>query len=200
MESPLACASCGALGRIPTMAIDAFEMFGLTRTFEVDLDTLHDKYLALSRVIHPDVSVGTQPEQRQQALMLSAELNRAYEMLRDPVTRAEYLLTLIGGPSASDDKSVPGDLLAEVLMLRDEIEEATGVSEDLAAIKERVTQRRAGTLEAISSLARQIDSHDESQRRQLRQQLNTMKYWNNLLGQIPLAGGASDPTNDHKTG
>jgi len=187
MESPIACASCGALGQLPADTFDCFELFGLDRSYEVDLEALHRKYLALSRVIHPDIASGEASDQRKQALNLSAELNRAYETLRDPVARAAYMLTLAGGPSASEMKTVPQSLLGEVLVLRESIEEAceSGDAVTLRRLKDEIDDKRRATLDQIAELARGLECWNAEVRRQLREQLNIVKYYNSLLDQIP---------------
>jgi hypothetical protein len=103
------------------------------------------------------------------------------------VGRAEYLLQLAGGPSAADDKSVPGELLGEVMMLREEIEEAIE-ADDKAALeqnREAILARQRQTIETIATMCRGGNLKDPATQKQLRQQLNTVKYWNNLLDRLP---------------
>ncbi len=185
MESPLACSMCGNLGHLAPNTFDLFELFALNPAYDIDLKDLHRKYLAMSRVIHPDIAGGDKSEQRQQALSLSAELNKAYETLRDPVSRADYMLTLAGGPSASEMKVVPQSLLGEVLVMREEIEESRESGDDtrMESIRKEITARREETLNRIAELARGLECWHTETRKQLREQLNIMKYWNSLLEQ-----------------
>src|SRR5262249_6963881 len=76
-----------------------FERLGLPRRFRLDLADLERSYLGHSRLVHPDY-VGDAPP----ALQAAAALNEAYATLRDPFRRAEYLLQLEGGPSATEVK------------------------------------------------------------------------------------------------
>jgi len=188
MDSPIACATCGSLGQLPADTFDSFELFGQQRSYDVDLEALHRRYLALCRVIHPDIAGGQASQQRRQALNLSAELNRAYETLRDPVARAAYMLALAGGPSAAEMKKVPQSLLGEILVLREAIEEAreTGDAATLRTIKQEIAAKHQATLEKIGDLTRQMECWSGDIRRQLREQLNIIKYWNSLLEQIPV--------------
>lgn len=196
MESPIACLTCGALSQRPPETFDCFELFGLPRRYDVDEPWLHRKYLALSRAVHPDM-VPVECGSRDQALGLSAEFNRAYETLRDPVARAEYLLSLAGGPGPGEDRSVPPELLGQVLVLREEIEEAT-VTRDvdaLRSLRRQVESEREAGLAEIAALARDLDDGDEEKRGRLRRRLNTIKYWNNLLEGLPArAGLGGEPT------
>jgi molecular chaperone HscB len=190
MYSPLCCASCGALNPIPPerLGFNYFQLFGLDAGYDVDVAGLHRRYLSLSRGVHPDVREERNDEVRRQALGLSAELNRAYDTLRDPIARAEYLLTLAGGPLPADDKSVPPRLLGEVMTIREEIDEATAEKNTaaLTVLRDTVAARRQAALEEIAALARQ-QQLDEAARKQWRKQLNAIKYWNNLLEQVTTA-------------
>jgi DnaJ-domain-containing protein 1 len=101
-----------------------FERLGLPRRFDLDRASLEQQYLLRSRQLHPDAhQLGTTAEQ-QASLVLSSALNEAYATLRDPFRRADYLLHLLGGPSASELKEVPGDFLMEMLELREQIDTA----------------------------------------------------------------------------
>jgi molecular chaperone HscB len=191
MESPVCCAGCGALNPLPPSLFTYFELFGIEPTYEIDLRDLRRKYLALSRSIHPDVAGRTSDARRTQSLALSSGLNRAYETLRNPVDRAEYLLHLAGGPSAADDKTVPGELLGEVMMLREQIDEATEADDQavLASTRGEVLEQQQGTLAEIAAICRSADVKEPATQKRLRQQLNAVKYWSNLLEKIPTRVG-----------
>lgn len=185
MQAPLACADCRSL-HDRVQGADYFELFGLPRRFAVDAEALQSRYLAISRNIHPDGFATAEPEMQSLVLRLSAAVNKAYDTLRDPIQRANYLLETSGGKSAADDKRVPPDLLAHVMMLREQIEEAKaeGRAAELASIKQSVQQRRSGALEEITATAGRLDAGAEGTRDALRLQLNAMKYWDNLMAQL----------------
>jgi molecular chaperone HscB len=188
MDSPVCCAGCGALNPLPPSMFTYFELFGIQPTFDVDTAELRRKYLTLSRSIHPDVAAGRDSDKvRKQSLALSSGLNRAYETLRNPTARAEYLLTLAGGPSAATDKSVAGELLGEVMLLREEIEEARQANNQaaLTSLRGGIRERSDRTLAEIAGICRKQLLADPKVQLQLRGQLNAIKYWNNLLDQIP---------------
>jgi len=187
MESPVCCAGCGALNLLPPSMFTYFELFSIEPSYDLDPAQLRRTYLALSRSIHPDVAGRSDDAKRVQSLALSSGLNRAYETLRNPFDRAEYLLHLAGGPSAADDKSVPAELLGEIMMLREQIEEASdaGDQETLRSTRSEVLERQQETAEEIAAICRQGNLKDGLTQGRLRRQLNAVKYWNNLLDQIP---------------
>jgi len=187
MESPICCTSCGALNPIELGSINYFDLFCVDQTYDLDEAELHDKYLCLSRTTHPDMVSRESQEMHKRALLLNAELNQAYDTLRDPVKRADYLLSLFGGPSPSEDKSVPGNLLGEVMELREEIEEAgtSGDTDLLHGLRKQITSSRRAVEERIASLARSINKDDTGGLKALRKQLNAIQYWNNLTEKFP---------------
>lgn len=164
-----------------------FELFGLEPTYEIDEASLHRKYLSLTRSIHPDVAGRQSEEDRQQSLSLSSELNRAYDTLRDPVARAEYLLSHVGEAAMRDKRSVPPETLGEIMMFREEIEEAqtAGDSAGLQTLRRQVIERQQSLKQTIDALARSLPDSDAGTQKELREQLNVIKYWSNLLDRLP---------------
>lgn len=187
-ESPICCTSCGALNLSAARDYDYFELFGLPRSFDLDTSGLHRKYLALARATHPDIAEAASPEARRNVLALNAELNQACETLKNPAQRASYLLSLLGGPSAADDKTVPGNVLGEVMMIREEMEEAQAAGDQatLETIRQQVQTRHETTMGEIAELARRLDTDAPEGFTPLRHALNTIKYWDNLLEQLPM--------------
>jgi molecular chaperone HscB len=106
---------------------DHFHRLGLPRRFVLDAGELERAYLAHARAVHPDYHLAGASADLNASLELSAAVNEAYNTLRDPFTRAEHLLALAGGPSASEHKQMPPAFLAEMLDLREQLETARKV-------------------------------------------------------------------------
>ena len=169
-------------------AVDHFAMLGLEPAYDLSPEVLFERFVALSRQVHPDYFSEGQDRQQRLAMLNSARLNQAYRTLRDPFSRAEYLLELAGGSSSAEDRTVPPNLLAEAMALREQIEEAKAQAADttLADIREKLLARRDRTDEQIRVLARQAARPSVSPEvlRELRRQLNALKYVANLLEQL----------------
>src|SRR6266481_4595997 len=76
---------------------DYFTVFGLPRKLAVDAPTLQRRFYELSREHHPDFHHGAEAARQAEALAASAQVNRAYRALRDPLARVEYLIALEEG-------------------------------------------------------------------------------------------------------
>ncbi len=179
MDSPLFCDHCRSL--YPAEGLNHFELFGFAPAYDLDPAALRQKYLQVSRGVHPDYH-GTGDSSL--SLHLSAQLNEAHRVLLDPVLRAEYLLELVGGKSAKEDKNVPPEVLGTALLLREEIQEAKAAG-DAAALESCGTRARTvydRTLATIADLARRLPG-DEGARAQLRTALNSIKYYQKLLAE-----------------
>ena len=180
MNSPLFCDACRSL--YPADGMSHFELLGFEPTFDIDAPALRRKYLQLSRGVHPDHHDGGDSGM---SLRLSAQLNEAHRVLADPVLRAEYLLELSGGQSASEDSSVPRDVLTSAFMLREEIAEAQSEHDEagLAACATKVRERYSTALAEVSGLAAELPG-DVDLRSRMRAALNAIKYYEKLRAEL----------------
>jgi molecular chaperone HscB len=130
------CVGCGAV-QPPDGKADYFAVLGVARSFAVDEVLLEQRYKELTKVLHPDRFARSDPRARRASLERSVQLNEAWRCLKDPIRRAEYLLSLhgidvgdragAGNPDQSDGHAtlpVPQVLLMEVLELREALAEA----------------------------------------------------------------------------
>jgi molecular chaperone HscB len=120
---------------------DHFDRLGLPRRFAVDPAAVERAYLACSRELHPDVHALGSDAERRASLELTARLNEAYLAVRDPFRRAEYLLGLLGGPSAYQEKSLDQAFLAEMMDVRERAEEARSDPAARAALDAELSAR-----------------------------------------------------------
>ncbi len=161
------------------MADDDFSLLGLPTQFAVDAPALERAYLARSRELHPDRHQLASTAEQAASVGLSAQLNEAYQTLRDPFKRAEYLLSLAGGPTAGDVRDMPLDFLDEMLDLRMEIGALTPDTPAAAAMEHQLTARRDAMLEEVGRLLE--PPADAAKLTGARRRLNAVKYVANLL-------------------
>jgi molecular chaperone HscB len=114
---------------------DLFERLGLPRRFSIDAADVERRYLALSRDCHPDLLSGATEAEQIAAIEQTAALNQAYATLRDPFRRAEYLLGLLGGPTAAQEKSLDQAFLMEMMETRERMDELRDAGRDLRELE-----------------------------------------------------------------
>src|SRR2546428_127562 len=96
-----------------------FALFGLPQRYRFDPEELDAAYRALQRVVHPDRYAAAGDAERRIALQSSARVNEAYRALKDPVGRAQYLLSLRGIDAlAETDTAFPAEVLQPELERR----------------------------------------------------------------------------------
>ncbi|WP_150137889.1 co-chaperone HscB [Candidatus Enterovibrio escicola] len=101
-----------------------FELFGLICQFELDVNSLFYKYLDLQRRFHPDKFVIASRKERQLAVQKITQINDAYQTLRDPMHRAEYMISLKGLELCDEQQMMTDhEFLLQQMELRKELEE-----------------------------------------------------------------------------
>jgi molecular chaperone HscB len=134
-----------------------FELFGLPARYRVDPDSLDAAYRKLQTEVHPDRYAGASDADKRLALQASARVNEAYGALKDPVRRAQYLLSLNGVDAVGEtDTQLPFDFLERQLTRREEADEALANEDErtLSSLRDSV---RVEAKELQDRLARELD-------------------------------------------
>ena len=175
-----------------------FDFFEFGRKLNVDADALQKRFYELSRQWHPDRFTRKGPGEQAQALEATSILNDGYRTLRDPVRRAEYLLTEEGFPIGEQrSKDVPPELLEEVFELNMMLEELKSGDESarpqLEGAKANFLGMRTGIDEELKTLFSKYDaaeSASETARQalhEIRAVLNRRRYIENLIRDVDRA-------------
>ena len=117
----LICPGCGVAQPVET-GTDFFSLFALPRKLSIDLEDLEQRYYALSRRLHPDLFHDRAPAEQVASLRATALVNRAYRILKDPVQRGLYWLSLHGESLGRDNERVPPELAALVFDVQEQLE------------------------------------------------------------------------------
>jgi molecular chaperone HscB len=102
-----------------------FTLFGLSQQFAQNPEIIQSRYYQLQKSMHPDQLLHESQQAQAMALTYAAKISEAYHILKEPFSRAKYLLTQ-QGKFWVDDMSVkpnlPIDLLMEQMALREELD------------------------------------------------------------------------------
>ncbi len=167
-----------------------YELLGIPKSLNLSLDELQKRYYELSRQLHPDRFMQKPEVEQQRALDLSSALNDAYRTLKDPVKRAQYMLSLEGFDVGEQrSKDVPPELLEEVFELNMALEEMRSGDDSARAQLEVAETNFSGMLTGTD---RQLDGlfqkYDATREREtlseIRALLNRRKYIQNLVNQV----------------
>lgn len=179
----LFCRFCNSLQR-PTP--DYYEFFGFEHRLSLDVEELDRRFYSLSRRLHPDLFFRAMPREQQFSLEATAILNDAYRTLRDPVSRAEYLLKELGeDPAQQRRQDAPPELLEEVFELNELLEESARHGPVLQAAHAKFEGLRAEADRELENLFAQYDrTSDRALLPGIRSVLSRRRYIHNLIEQL----------------
>ena len=100
-----------------------FELFQLPAQFELDSHQLAETYRQLQQQFHPDRVASAPENERLLAMQQASNINAAYQTLKDPLARAEYLLMLQGLDIRGEQQTLQDpEFLMQQLSWREELE------------------------------------------------------------------------------
>lgn len=112
-----------------------FELFGIAPLFEVNTQHLAEVYQTLQKTVHPDKFAHASAQAQLIAVQKSALINDAYQTLKQPLKRAEYILTLRQLAMPSEQASFQDNMfLMRQMELREMLEEIKHASDVEGAI------------------------------------------------------------------
>ena len=185
--SPLFCFSCNSLQTISD-DIDHFEVMGMPHCFEIDSEELENLYQRLTLEMHPDFFGAAPEEQKRLSEKSSVMLNAAYSTLREPASRASYLLSLYPkGKNLQTDK-LPEGFLQDMFIFQESLDEMleSGDQSALCKMNEDLKDRYNFIESNYASLFKKLETSPENTEilQQLQTQLNTERYLRRLLDRI----------------
>ncbi len=166
---------------------DFFSFFGIEPQLALDAVFLQKRFYELSRQWHPDRHASRSAAERQLALENTALLNDAFRTLKQPVERAEYVLSQHGlATDEAASKKVPPELLEEVFEMNMALDELKGGD---ATVRPQLESARTAFTENLSGIDRQLNAefirwdaaHSAETLGQVRALLNRRKYIHNLV-------------------
>jgi molecular chaperone HscB len=133
---------------------DFFTYLGLgTPRFDLDLEQLTQAYHSLQRTYHPDRYRQSSDEIRQHSLMHSMHIAEAYKALKNPLSRAEYLLLL---QQHNAQKAQPSHALLETIFAQ---REALEQAKDRASLEKMAQDIANKKQEAIHHFQSSFEQH-----------------------------------------
>ena len=114
-----------------------FELFQLPVSFDVDTDDLASRHRAIIARVHPDQFANKSAMEQRVALQWATFANEAFDTLKSPIARAQYLLKLNAPKLAVEGARVnlPHEFLMQQMQWREALEEGDVVGV-LAEVKQ----------------------------------------------------------------
>jgi molecular chaperone HscB len=125
----------------------------LPAQFDLDPQVIERAFFDKSKELHPDRFASAPAAERVVALSRSRALNDAYQTLKKPVPRAEYLLAC-AGVTIGDNERLDPAFLMDILELREELAEARVAkrASDIETLCGQMKTRRKAAIDALAPL------------------------------------------------
>ncbi|HGY9579157.1 co-chaperone HscB [Vibrio harveyi] len=112
-----------------------FELFGLPSQFQLDGSLLSSQFRELQKRFHPDNFATASERERLMAVQKAAQINDAYQILKHPISRAEYILAENGTEIRGEQQTMQDPMfLMEQMELREELEDIADSSDPESAL------------------------------------------------------------------
>jgi len=161
---------------------EPFALLGLAPAYDVDLAALERAFFERSKELHPDRAVGSTAGERVAQLSRSRALNDAYQLIKKPVPRAEYLLAR-AGVAIGDNERLDPTFLMEILELREELA-AARAADDTALVTRLAATMRARRGQALDALPALFAAQDLAA---IKDRLILLRYINRYLEECDAA-------------
>ena len=137
-----------------------FELLGLPISYAMDMALLDRNYRKLQSEVHPDRFVSASSNEQLQSIQLATLVNDAYRILKNPTTRARYLLQLRGIETLEESNTaMPADFLMLQMEWREAAEDAEEAN-DIPALETLLDEMNRLSKELQATLPQALASQD----------------------------------------
>ncbi|MBW8192737.1 co-chaperone HscB [Neiella marina] len=170
-----------------------FQLFGLTEQFSLDQAALMQTYRDLQKSVHPDHYANQGQQAQRLAVQKSAQINDAYQTLKSPLLRAQYMLLLVGVELKGEQQTLRDPMfLMQQMEWREELDDLKR-SQDidkLEAFSDAISAERAAL---NSNIASAFDAGEHRQDVQTwANEVRKLSFMDKLLTEIAQAEDALD--------
>lgn len=164
-----------------------FELFNIPVSFDVDLTVLPKTYQQLQRLTHPDKFASGSDQDKLVAIQKNAQVNDAYSVLKSPLSRAEYLLSLRGIDLQHEQQTIKDTtFLMQQMEWREQLAEITEQTDPMSvleSLEDEIKQTIKNDLDKLRTLLASDQATDEKSAADVIRQL---KFLYKMLSEIEL--------------
>lgn len=163
-----------------------FEIFTLEPSFVIDQNDLEIKYLEFQKRFHPDSLISDDLKHQVSSISDSILINQAYQILKNPLKRAAYLLKLQGIDIDAESPIIKPDreIIIAILELREKVAEMINLADDKEQIKKSLIKK---IKEEIKLLMNEFsDCFSQKDKLKAAQKLIRAKYLDKILIDLKL--------------
>ena len=162
-----------------------FEIFGLPVSFEVDTNILSTRYRDLQKAVHPDRFANASDQERRLAVQQAAHVNEALRVLKSPLERAKYMLSLRGIhlDEETDTRMDPAFLMQQ-MELRESLESVRFGNDPVSALSALLKQIETDMNDMIGELGQLFEQTSDEANRKARDTVRKMQFMHKLRHEV----------------
>ena len=142
-----------------TLTKNHFELFALPERYGLDRKDLDARYRELQRTVHPDRFASASDQERRLSVQRAAQINQAFETLKDPLKRGQYMLELRGHVIENQQQTHQDpEFLMQQIELREQLAEVRTQDDPLQVLDALSRQIRNQYRELEAGLGEALDS------------------------------------------
>ena len=165
--------------------MDYFQLFGLTPTFQLDTNQLTQTYQTLQKSVHPDRFAHASSQEQLVAVQKSSMINDAYQTLKLPLKRAEYLLSMRGTELPNEQASFQDTAF---LMRQMELREMLGDIQSAANVDDAIfaaSQELESEYQSLFvEMQKQLEENTSEANQQASESVRKLKFYQKLQHEL----------------
>jgi molecular chaperone HscB len=164
-----------------------FELFNIPVSFDVNMSVLPQTYQQLQRLTHPDKFASGSEQEKLVAIQKNAQVNDAYSVLKSPLSRAEYLLSLRGIDLQHEQQTIKDTaFLMQQMDWREELAEIAEQTDPLGALKSLEDEINLRIKSDLNKLSHLLESVQETAEQNAANIIRQLKFLYKMLSEIEL--------------
>jgi molecular chaperone HscB len=161
--------------------VNYFQIFGFTAQFELDVNRLAELYQTLQKKVHPDKFAHASSQEQMIAVKKSTLINDAYQTLKSPLKRAQYLLELREVDQPSEQASFSDNsFLMRQMELHEMLDDVKHAEDTDTAIFELSQVLDTGSAELFLAMQTQLQENSVQSNLQAGDNLRKLKFYQKL--------------------
>jgi molecular chaperone HscB len=190
MASPLFCFSCNSIQRLNSN-YNYFEVFDLPYSFEMDFNKLEREYNKLASELHPDFYITASSFEKKQSIESAALLNQAFQTLKNPLTRANYLLKILAHGKNLDTRELSDGFLEQMFILQEKLDDFLASAHHQEDVKDFAATIKSRLDAYPATIQKLFNEYQTSERtlsflQTIQRCLNEINYLQRLLERISI--------------
>lgn len=137
-----------------------FELFNLPQRFAIDMAALDQAYHEVQNQTHPDRFASAGGAEKRVAMQWATRANEAYQTLKNPLARAQYMCELNGVDLQTESNTaMPPAFLMQQMEWREALDEAHA-AKDIGALENLEADLRAARKTELTQIEKTLDAGD----------------------------------------